>query len=92
MKTRTTLVASVCASIALAAPAVSQEPEMFRLPGQCSGTPVSGLDGSDMHGSMMEHGMNHDMGAGDRERADKMMPDHVRENMQKMLMTMPAMR
>jgi uncharacterized protein (DUF305 family) len=92
MKTRTTLVASVCASIAIAAPAVSQDREMFQLPDQCSGSPVSGMNGSDMHGSMMEQGMDHhmDMSASDAENG--MMPEHVRQNMQKMLMTMPAMR
>lgn len=90
MKTRTTLVASVCASIAFATPAISQDQEMFKLPDQCSGTPVSETNGSDMHGSMMEQGMDHDMdmSAGD----DAMMPDHVRQNMQKMLITMPAMQ
>jgi uncharacterized protein (DUF305 family) len=50
------------------------------------------MNGSDMHGSMMEQGMAHhmDMSAGDAEKG--MMPDHVRQNMQRMLMTMPAMR
>ena len=90
MKTRATLVASVCASVAFAVPASSQEQEMFQLPEQCTGSSTSEMTGSGMQGSMMEQGMGHDMNmsAGD----EGMTPDHVRQNMQRMLMTMPAMR
>ncbi len=99
MKTKTNFVASACAALILATPAFSQDQMAFELPDQCSEMAVSETSEADMHSSMMDRDMDQEMGmmdhgmdmsaAGDQH---DMMPEHVRENMQKMLLTMPAMR
>ena len=88
MTTRLTLAASLCASIALAAPLAAQEQDMFQLPERCSDMPLTGMSMDNGQGSAMEHGMDHDMGMGD----GAMLPEHMRENMEKMMLTMPAMQ
>ena len=99
MKTQTNFVASAFAALAFATPAFSQDQMVFELPDQCSDMAVSVTSEADMHSSMMDHDMDQgigmmdhgmDMSGGDDQH--DMMPDHVRENMQKMLLTMPAMR
>lgn len=96
MTPQTTLAASAFACLAFAAPALSQDQQMFELPKQCSGMAMSGMDGPDMPGATTghdtDHGMDHGMEMGEGDARHDMMPDHVRENMRKMLLTMPAMR
>lgn len=99
MKTQTNFLATAFAALAFATPAFSQDQMVFALPDQCSGTAISETSEADMHSSMMDHDMDQGMGMMDHgmemsegDGQHDMMPDHVRENMQKMLLTMPAMR
>ena len=92
MKTRTTLFACIGAVLALASPIAAQDQDMFQLPEQCSEMPLSGMEMAEMNDSMTDHGMDHDMEMGADDGDHAMLPEHVRENMQKMLVTMPAMR
>ncbi|SFE89306.1 CopM family metallochaperone [Roseivivax sediminis] len=92
MKTQTTFATSALLFLALAAPALAQDEDMFELPEQCSDMPVSEMSDTETWHDMMDHGPDHDMGMSVGDEHDGMMPDHVRENMQRMLLTMPAMR
>ncbi|WOI58083.1 DUF305 domain-containing protein [Palleronia sp. LCG004] len=71
---------------------MAQNADMFGLPEQCSDMPVSEMSGTERSNNMMNHGSDHDMGMSAGDDHGGMMPDHVRENMQRMLLTMPAMR
>ena len=82
MTTRITFAAMLGASLTLAAPVLAQD-EAFALPEQCSDMSLAGMTMSGMEG--------HDMDMGSGEDHSAMMPDHVRENMEKMAVTMPAM-
>lgn len=64
----------------LAAPAMAQEAG-FQLPAQCAPAQSGGDHGS------MDHMGHHDMAPSD----GAAMPDHARENMRRMMATMPAM-
>ena len=90
MKTQTTLAASVFLALALASQAPAQNGDVFELPEQCSEMPVSAMRETQSGHDMMDHGADHNMGMD--EDHGGMMPQHVRENMQKMLLTMPAMQ
>ncbi len=92
MKTQTTLAASACFCIALAAPAFAQDQNAFELPGQCSEMPVSEMSDTETRHDMMDHGSDHGSGMSAEDHGDGTMPGHIRENMQRMLLTMPAMR
>ncbi len=96
MNTQLTLIAGLCAAVSLAAPASAQDTEMFQLPPQCSDTPLGGMDMAGMQGSMMDDDMvddmGQDMGMSHDGHGGAMMPEHVRENMAKMMVTMPAMQ
>lgn len=82
MKIATIVLAGTIAMAAHIAPALSQEQD-FKLPQQCAASASMGMDHSmpEGHGGMM--GM---MGMD-----AKSMTDFQRENMQKMMVTMPAM-
>jgi len=83
---KTTLAAAV-ALAALSAPALAQEAH-FQLPAQCTtAAAAGGMDHSAMgHGAMQGGGM---MGMMGMDLAT--MPEHVQQNMRKMMITMPAM-
>ncbi|MDO8276708.1 MAG: DUF305 domain-containing protein [Burkholderiaceae bacterium] len=82
---KTTLAAAV-ALAALSVPALAQEAD-FQLPAQCTTAAAGGMDHSAMgHGAM--HG---DQGGGMMGMDLSTMPEHVQENMRKMMITMPAM-
>jgi uncharacterized protein (DUF305 family) len=91
-----TLAAALAVS-ALSLPAFAQEGD-FQLPEQCSTSASSGgMDHSSMgHGAMhgnqqggMASGMMKMMGMADMDL--DAMPEHIQENMRKMMITMPAM-
>ena len=88
------LMATAVATICLSGPALAQE-QKFELPNECTlSSETGGMDHSSMgHGNMngsqpgaMASGM---MGMGEMNL--EAMPEHVQENMQKMMITMPAM-
>lgn len=90
-------IAVALATISLSGPAFAQEQE-FQLPTECTlSSQTGGMDHSSMgHGNMqgtegggMASGMMGMMGMGDMDLAA--MPEHVQENMRKMMTTMPAM-
>jgi uncharacterized protein (DUF305 family) len=93
MKRFASFLAAVTAAVSLSHVALAQDDETFKLPEQCSAA----------HADAMGHGMNHSGMAhsgteGDMDTMMGMenmdmgsMPDHVRENMEKMMQTMPAM-
>ncbi len=86
--------AAALASCVLAAPAHAEDAE-FQLPDAC-GTAVA-MEGMDH--SSHDHGQSHDAhgdeaghaGSGMTEMDHAEMPEHVRENMRRMQVTMPAM-
>ena len=91
-----TFFAAAFAATALSAPAVAQEPE-FKLPEQCTASSATGgMDHSSMgHGAMPGNqgsamsDMMETMGMGGMDLAA--MPEHVQENMRRMMISMPAM-
>lgn len=92
-----TILAAAIAATAFAAPVMAQDAE-FQLPEQCTTAAASGgMDHSAMgHGGMhgnqgsgMNAGMMEMMGMGGMDLES--MPEHVQENMAKMMITMPAM-
>ncbi|MDZ4067684.1 MAG: DUF305 domain-containing protein [Tabrizicola sp.] len=88
---KTTLAAAV-ALAALSVPALAQEAD-FQLPAQCTSAAAGGMDHSAMgHGAMHGNqggGMMGMMGMMGMDLAT--MPEHVQQNMRKMMITMPAM-
>lgn len=95
MKRAKTILAALVAATAISAPAFAQEAE-FRLPEQCTTAAAPGGMGHSsvghgaMHGGQgggMGSAMMDMMGMGNMDA----MPEHVRENMRKMMITMPAM-
>lgn len=87
-------VAAAVAATALSAPALAQDAE-FQLPEQCTTAAASG--GMD-HSAMGHGGMPGNQGGGMNAGMMEMMgmdlesmPEHVQENMRKMMITMPAM-
>lgn len=107
MTTKTTLAASACAILTLAGPAFAQDQAAFQLPAQCSDAAAFETAASEAQAPATEHGAEHAMDLGgavddgksgmmsdhDMDHGDDgMMPEHVRQNMEKMLQTMPAMR
>jgi uncharacterized protein (DUF305 family) len=87
-----TMFAAAIAATAFSAPVLAQEPE-FNLPKQCGTTTAMGkMDHSAMgHGGMQggQGGMMGMMGMGGVDLAA--MPEHVQENMRRMMISMPAM-
>lgn len=92
-----TILAAAVAAIAFSAPALAQDAE-FQLPEQCtSATAMGGMD----HSAMGHGGMEGDQGAAmDSAMMDMMgmggmdlesIPEHVQENMRRMMISMPAM-
>lgn len=95
MKYAKTIIASAVATAALSLSATAQEAE-FQLPAQCSvEMTMDGMDHSAMDHSTMDHGSMGDDQAGGMMRMDIAdtdgMPDHVQENMRRMMISMPAM-
>ena len=97
MKYAKTMITSAIATVALSLTATAQEAE-FQLPEQCNVEPaMGGMDHSAMgHGSMhgdqaagMGGGMMDMMGMGGVDLDT--MPEHVQENMRRMMISMPAM-
>lgn len=96
MKIGKTIFAAAFAASAISAPALAQDAE-FMLLEQCNTAAVGGMDHSAMgHGDMqgqptggMDAGMMDMMGMGGTDLAS--MPEHIQENMAKMMITMPAM-
>ena len=91
------ILAAAVAATVLSAPAVAQDAE-FQLPDQCSASSATGgMDHSAMgHGGTqgnpagaMGSGMMDMMGMGGVDL--DAMPEHVRENMRRMMISMPAM-
>lgn len=85
MNIKRTILASAFAATAVSVPAMAQDAE-FKLPEQCTGASATGgMDHSGMgHGGMMDM-----MGMGQVDLAA--MPEHVQENMRRMMISMPAM-
>lgn len=93
MKYAKTLFTAAVATSALSFSAAAQEAE-FQLPEQCNvEASMGGMDHSAMgHGNMhgqQSGGMMDMMGMGDVDIAT--MPEHVQENMRRMMISMPAM-
>lgn len=97
MKNAKTILAVAIAATAFSAPAFAQDAE-FKLPEQCStAAATGGMDHSTMgHGAMhnnqsgaMDSGMMDMMGMGGVDL--DAMPEHVQENMRRMMISMPAM-
>lgn len=88
-----TILAAAVAATALSAPAFAQDAE-FQLPEQCTTAAAAG--GMD-HSAMGHGGMHGNQGGGMMEMMGMRgmdldsMPEHVQENMRKMMITMPAM-
>ncbi|WP_439604232.1 CopM family metallochaperone [Shinella sp.] len=87
MKHFTSIFAAAVAAVSLSNVAFAQDSEAFKLPEQCS-TANGGAMGH-MSGGSTEGGMDAMMGMENMDMDS--MPEHVRENMQKMMQTMPAM-
>lgn len=94
--TKTSFVAAIAAAT-FAGPALAQDAE-FRLPEQCTAAAAAGrMDHAHMghggaqadHGAEMDSGMMEMMGMGGMNLES--MPEHVQENMRRMMVTMPAM-
>ncbi len=89
-----TILAAAVAATAFSAPALAQDAE-FQLPEQCTtAVAADGMDHSAMgHGGGMQGnqagGMMDMMGMGSVDL--DAMPEHVQENMRRMMITMPAM-
>lgn len=92
-----TILAAAVAVAAFSAPAFAQDAD-FKLPEQCTaaaaagGTDHSAMRHGGMHGNQaggMNAGMMEMMGMGGMDLES--MPEHVQENMAKMMITMPAM-
>lgn len=92
-----TILAAAVAATAFSAPALAQDAE-FQLPEQCTAaSATSGMDRSAMgHGGMrgnqaggMGSAMMQMMGMGSVDLES--MPEHVQENMRRMMISMPAM-
>jgi len=88
-----TILAAAVAAAAFSSPVLAQEAE-FQLPAQCTtATAVGGMDDSAMgHGAMQADqagGMMDMMGMGGIDLES--MPEHVQENMRRMMISMPAM-
>lgn len=88
------LIAAAIAATSLTAPVFAQDAE-FQMPEQCamaataSDMPAESMDGSKMGGDAQSDGMGAMMGMGGVDLAT--MPEHVQENMRRMMVTMPAM-
>lgn len=97
MNSSKTIFAVAVAAVALSSPALAQAPE-FQLPDQCTST--TGMGGMD-HSAMDHGGMHDNQGGGmnsgmmdmmGMEGVDlESMPEHVQENMRRMMISMPAM-
>jgi uncharacterized protein (DUF305 family) len=92
------ILAAAFAATAFAAPALAQDAE-FQLPEQCAtATAAGGMDHSAMGQGGMHGNQSGGMGAGMMEMMGmggmdlESMPEHVQENMRKMMITMPAMQ
>ena len=85
-----TILATAVAAAGFSAPAFAQEAK-FQLPEQCSASSaMDGMDHASMgHDSPKDGVAGEAMGSGDTDLAA--MPEHVQENMRKMMITMPAM-
>jgi uncharacterized protein (DUF305 family) len=92
-----TMLAAAVAATTLSAPALAQDAE-FQLPEQCTtAAAAGGMDHSAMghdgmsgnQGGAMGSAMMNMMGMGGMDLDS--MPEHVQENMRKMMITMPAM-
>jgi uncharacterized protein (DUF305 family) len=88
-----TILAAAVAAAAFSSPVLAQDAE-FQLPAQCtSATAMGGMDHSAMgHGGMQADqagGMMDMMGMGGIDLES--MPEHVQENMRRMMISMPAM-
>ena len=92
-----TIIASAVVASALSAPAFAQDAE-FKLPEQCTTADAAGgmnhatmghgaMQGN--HGGAMNRGMMDMMGMGGVDI--EAMPEHVQENMRRMMISMPAM-
>jgi uncharacterized protein (DUF305 family) len=93
MKHFASILAAVVAAVSLSNVALAQEDgDAFKLPEQCSAADGASMGQSgmgQMSGGSSEGGMGAMMGMGNMDM--DAMPEHVRENMQKMMQTMPAM-
>jgi uncharacterized protein (DUF305 family) len=87
MKHFTSILAAAVAAGSISNVAFAQDSEAFKLPEQCS-IADGGAMGT-MSGGSTEGGMGAMMGMENMDMDS--MPQHVRENMQKMMQTMPAM-
>jgi uncharacterized protein (DUF305 family) len=92
MRIAKTTFAALIAVAAFSVPAFAQEEEGFKLPDQCTSS-AGGMDHSAMgHGGANGEGPG--MGAGMMAMGGMdmgSMPEHVQENMRRMMQTMPAM-
>ena len=89
MRTMKTAIAASMVAAALTLPALAQDEAEFRLPEQCAVESAMGHMGhGGMHGGMHGGGMGM-MGMDDMDMRG--MTDFQRENMEKMMVTMPAM-
>ena len=95
-----TLIAATFAATALSAPALAQDTE-FQLPEQCTlSSATGGMGHSAMGHGAMDSDQSPGMGSSMRDMMESMgmggmdldtMPEHVRENMRRMMISMPAM-
>ncbi len=85
MNTVKTILAMAVTMTAFSAPAFAQD-AVFQLPEQCS---TSSAMGKMDHSTMGHDSATDEMGSGDVDLNG--MPDHVQENMRKMMITMPEM-
>jgi len=84
-----TILAAVVAAAAFSASALAQDAE-FKLPEQCTASSTAGgMDHSSMGLSNQSGGMMDMMGMGGMDL--DAMPEHVQENMRRMMISMPAM-
>ncbi len=90
MKLTKTIFAAAVAATAFSLPASGQTAD-FKLPEQCAAaSTMGGMDHSSMgHGGDATGPMMDMMGMGDMDLAA--MPEHVQENMRRMMISMPAM-
>lgn len=93
MKHFALVLAAAIAAVPLSNVALAQDDATFKLPEQCSSAPGDAMGHGMNHSGMAHSGTEGDMdtmmGMGNMDMDS--MPDHVRENMQKMMQTMPAM-
>ncbi len=83
------IIVVIVTSAAFSGPAFAQE-TTFKLPEQCIDSPaMEGMDHSAMAQTDQGDGMAGMMGMGDADATE--MPEHVQENMKRMMATMPAM-